>query len=124
VIARDLRLRSERDFERVRSRGKAFASRLIVLRIAPNDLGHNRYGFAAGKRIGNAVQRNRAKRLMREAVRLKHLTLVQGHDVVFIARAGVLERDRLGDVSQEIEQLLRRSGLEREERTCDDHSSG
>src|SRR5262245_39339468 len=86
MIARELRLRRDADFDRVRSGGATRTSRLLVAKVLPNDLEMNRYGFAAGRRLGNAVQRNRAKRLMREAARALHPTLAAGYDIVFIAR--------------------------------------
>ena len=54
---------------------------------------HIRVGFTATKRIGNAVERNRAKRRLREAARLMLPDLAKaGHDYVFIARGGVTTR--------------------------------
>ena len=69
LVARELRLRSPSDFDRVRSSGKSWSSDLIVAVVLANGLEGNRYGFAVGRRVGNAVARNRAKRLMREAAR-------------------------------------------------------
>lgn len=124
MIARELRLRGEPEFERVRSQGATQASRLIVLKVMPNDLGQNRYGFAAGKRMGNAVRRNRAKRLMREAMRLYHPTLAQGYDLVLIARNGFGDATGFADVRPEVGELLRRAGLRHEAPRCDDRFSG
>ena len=114
MIARDLRLRSEADFERVRSQGRSLHARLVIAVVLPNELGQNRYGFAAGKRIGKAVRRNRAKRLLREAARLLHPRLAPGHDVIFIARNSMAPETMLGDVLPEVERLMQRAGLLRE----------
>ncbi|MGH9173407.1 MAG: ribonuclease P protein component [Vicinamibacterales bacterium] len=111
VIARDFRLRRGDEIDRVRASGKSWSSRLLVLAVLPNDRGHNRYGFAVGKRVGGAVERNRAKRLMREAVRLRHPELAPGHDVLLIARNRFSDDPSFDDVRGQLDGLLRRSGI-------------
>jgi ribonuclease P protein component len=111
MIARDMRLRSKRDFERTRSRGRSWNNRLAVIVVNPNDLDHNRYGFATGKKIGGAVERNRAKRLFREAVRHEDPNLGQGHDIIFIARNSFRDDTSLDEVTEAVRNLTRRAGL-------------
>lgn len=111
MVARQLRLRSPIDFERARSRGKSWTSNLVVAVVLPNDRGVNRYGFAVGRRVGKAVTRNRAKRLMREAVRDLHPRLLQGYDIVFIARNRVGLATPLSAIEAAIERVLRQAGL-------------
>lgn len=124
MVARELRLRSASDFDRVRTRGRTVSSRWFVVKALPNDLGHNRYGFAAGKRFGNAVQRNRAKRLMREVLRELHPHLAQGFDIVVIVRNNVPNDLTYAHVRPDIAELLRRVGLYHEALPCVVHSSG
>jgi ribonuclease P protein component len=78
------RLRARRDFLAIYRRGRAWTHRFLVLRILPNGLSHNRYGFVVSKRLGKAVARNRLKRRLRAGVRL--LTVRPGWDVVLLAR--------------------------------------
>jgi ribonuclease P protein component len=126
MIARELRLRRDADFDRVRSNGATRTSRLLVMKVLPNGLDGNRYGFAAGRRLGNAVQRNRAKRLMREAARALHPALAAGYDIVFIARNAFDDDTGYQAVATQMTDVLRRSGLiqDTEARACDTHSSG
>lgn len=58
-----------------------------MLYVAPNEGLPTRVGISVGKRVGNAVVRNKVKRRVRDVVRLRHAELVPGHDLVFIARA-------------------------------------
>jgi ribonuclease P protein component len=88
---RRLRLREEWEVNETRRRGKAFASGPLVARVLPQSKPqpNNRYAVIAGKRIGGAVQRNRCKRLVREALRALHPDLRQGYDIAVIVRGGV-----------------------------------
>ncbi len=111
MVARELRLRRGSEIDRVRSRGRSWTSRLLVLAVLSNNLDHNRYGFAVGKRVGGSVERNRAKRLMREAIRVRHTGLLQGHDVLLIARNSFRDETTLEEVSEQLDTLLTRSGI-------------
>ena len=111
MIARDLRLRNPRDFERVRSQGRNRSNRLLAISVSPNELGSNRYGFAAGRGIGSTVRRNRAKRLMREAARHLHPRIAPGHDIIFVARNRVNPDTTLDEIQEAMTDLLRRSNL-------------
>lgn len=72
-----------------------------------------RFGFVAGKAVGGAVQRNRAKRLLREAARACEPQVAPGWDLLLIARAP-LAGSRLVEVLAAVRQLLRRARLEPE----------
>jgi len=82
----------------------------LVLCALRNDLEYSRFGFSASKRVGGAVVRNRAKRLMREATRLRQAMIADSWDVVIIARQPMREAN-FCQVDQAIEQLLRRARL-------------
>lgn len=58
---------------------------LVFVGLA-NGLPHNRLGLSVGRAVGNAVQRHRVKRLLREAFRLTQHDLPQGYDVVIVVR--------------------------------------
>jgi ribonuclease P protein component len=113
MVARRLRLRSDFEVRQARSRGKAYADGPVVIRVARNDLvpPGNRYAFIAGKRAGGSVQRNRVKRLCREAIRHAHPRLRPGHDLVVIIRGTAEELPDQATVTPIIEGLLRRARL-------------
>jgi len=85
-VQRRFRLTRSEDFKRVRQHGKSYAHPLLVLVAESSEGRHLRVGVAAGRATGNAVRRNRAKRLLREAMR-PLLTMIEPHwDLILIAR--------------------------------------
>jgi ribonuclease P protein component len=58
----------------------------LTLYSLPNDLGHPRLGISISRRVGSAVRRNRIKRLLREAFRLRRNELPRGYDLVIVVR--------------------------------------
>lgn len=79
--------------------------------VAPGD-GLARGAWVAGRRVGPAVVRNRARRLLREAWRELAPRLRERHDVVIVARAP-LEGARAPELTEEVERLLHRAGVMR-----------
>ena len=104
------RLRRPADFARLRKIGHTRRHPLVVLGVAPNNLAHNRYGVIASRRLGNAVKRNRARRLMREALRHHHPHIAPGHDIVAVARKHIVGQ-HFDAVDEAIHSLLARAGL-------------
>ena len=80
------RLRSSKDIKRVRRFGQSFAHPLVVLIYLPNNKEYSRFAVSAGRSVGNAVQRNRAKRLIRAALQNLITRIKIGWDIVLIAR--------------------------------------
>ena len=79
-------LNLNREFKRLYGRGKSSVHPILVTYRMKNRLGCNRIGITAGKKVGNAVSRNRARRLIREAYRQLEPQLPVGWDLVFVAR--------------------------------------
>lgn len=100
-MQRQLRLRESSDFLRLRQEGMVKRHPVLMMSYAPNGLEQNRYGFITGKNLGNAVKRNRVRRLIREAVRLQHSQWQQGYDVVFVARPAAV-----GEPFQAIQRIV------------------
>ena len=82
-------LNQNRDFQTLYRRGISFVTPFVVIYIQPNRLGKHRLGITAGKRVGNAVHRNRAKRLIRQAYRELEDELPRYLDLVIVARARI-----------------------------------
>lgn len=107
---RRYRLTSSTDFQRVRRSGRSHAHPLAVLIASPSEFDTPRFGIAAGRALGSAVHRNRAKRRLREALR-PLIPLVSGKwDVVLIARAPLLDAE-FDELSRTVRLLLERAKL-------------
>jgi ribonuclease P protein component len=110
MLKKPYRLTESSRFAELRHKGKSYAHPLVVLVLLPNEKDVTRFGFTAGKRLGNAVQRNRAKRRLREAVRRRLPEVIAGIDVMLIAR----ERIRIAsfdEVQEAVDVLMRRAGM-------------
>lgn len=104
-------LRGGSGFQRVWDAGQSWSHPLIVLRACPNGMETSRFGFVVGKKIGKAVTRNRAKRLIREVVRHRLEKIAKGWDLIFVARAGAGQAE-FKEIEQAVEQVLQRAGLQ------------
>lgn len=121
-FSKEERLKRERDFALVFQEGRAVADRWLVMHGRPNGLPCNRLGLAVGKKHGNAVARNRLKRLLREAYRTQKPDLPQGYDLVLVPRQGCpddldLLRRSLAELLPRLRQALERPSQSTSERT-------
>lgn len=74
------------DFLRIYRKGKSAASPFVVSYIMPNRLGTTRLGLTTSKKIGNAVARSRARRVMRASMREILPAIKPGYDIILVAR--------------------------------------
>ena len=84
-----------RDFLRAQEGNLKYITSSVVIQVIPNDIQgkfSTRVGFTASKKIGNAVKRNYAKRLMRSLVYTQSSKLASSFDYVFIARQAILNK--------------------------------
>ena len=88
-----MKLCKNKNFQAVYRSGKSYANRQAVLYVLSNKTENSRIGFAAGKRLGGAVLRNRVKRILREAYRLNQEKIKKGADLVFIGRQPLVKAD-------------------------------
>ena len=84
------KLRKNKSFQALYRGGKSFANRQLVLYVLPNHRPGRRVGFAAGKKLGGAVTRNRIKRMLREAYRLSQHRLINGIDIIIVGRQTII----------------------------------
>ena len=109
-MKRNFRLTRSTDFKRVRNAGKSYAHPLIVLVASPAAENSLKVGVTAGRSVGGAIQRNRAKRLLREAMRLLLPAIRPGWDLILIARKP-LAVATYEQVQSTLSQLIRRANL-------------
>lgn len=84
-------LKNNKDFLTLYKKGRSIVSRTVVIYFRKNGLPYNRFGITAGKKVGNAVMRNRAKRIIRQAYRENEILFPLGLDIVFVARKSAAE---------------------------------
>ena len=108
-LPKESRLRKPREFQRVYVKGKRFEGRYMTVFILPSKTEFQRLGITASKKaIGNAVQRNRAKRLLRETFRLSKAELNELNtkfDWVLNARRSLL-KVKLEKPLEEFQQII------------------
>ena len=109
-MQRPFRLTSSGDFRRTRDEGRAHKDGLLVVIVRPNGLLRSRFGFVTSKRLGGAVQRNRTRRLMREAARALLPGLWPGYDIVVIATKQAVGAT-LDAIRESMQRLLGLAGL-------------
>jgi ribonuclease P protein component len=110
-----VRLSRTADFDRVFRQGRSHAGRELVLYVFPRsdgtDGGPLRLGLSVSRKVGGAVQRNRVKRLLREAFDLEANRLPAGTDAVVVARHeanALAEREGLDGIRRALSELLER----------------
>ena len=117
--ARPLRLRREqrilqsRDFQRAKISGKRLAVGCLALNWMEASDSGTRLGVITSRKIGSAVVRTRARRLLREAFRLHQHQIARPAEIVLVARLSIVGKV-LADVERDYLTALRRAGLLKE----------
>ena len=100
----ELTLRKQRDFSRVYKQGKSRGGKYAVILYKRNGLKISRTAFVSSKKVGNSVERNRSRRLLRAAYKEIETEIRSGFDIIFVARNAIN-----GCKEQEVEKQLRKS---------------
>src|SRR4051794_32711963 len=108
--ARLVMLSRPRDFEALQREGAMRSNALMTARIRRTDLDTTRFGLSTGRKLGGAVIRNRARRRLREALRVMAPSFQPGWDVLIIARPALVEADHEALVGS-LRRLLERAGV-------------
>lgn len=104
-------LRDKRDFNAVYSKGLSYVNKDLVLYVLNDELYNGKVGFAAGKKLGGAVVRNRIKRLLRETYRLCKKNLRKDRAMILMGRKTLI--DAKVDVAiKAFQDLCRKAKLE------------
>jgi ribonuclease P protein component len=114
ALPRGRRIKQGRDFARARTQGRRLPQGCLILNWLVLPAGSSaRLGVITGRRIGGAVVRSRARRLLREAFRLHQPNLMQPIDVVLVARASIAGC-KLAEVTSDYLAALKKARLYRE----------
>ena len=111
-------INENKHFVRGYRKGTSFVTPLVVTYVLKNRYGYTRIGITASKKIGGAVQRNRARRVIREALRSLDIDLTQSYDLIFVAR-GKATRCKSWEITPLIKQRLEEAGVINAEKDTD-----
>ena len=103
-------LKLNTEFRGAYYRGKSFVHPLLIAYVRKNRYGFPRIGITTGKKIGKAVQRNRCRRLIRDAYRHLLPEISVGVDIVFVAR-GATANSHCEKVEKAMRDLLKKAGV-------------
>lgn len=113
MLPRSNRLRSNRDFELVLRRGRRYGGAYFNLWIFPGEQAFTQIGITTSRKVGNAVRRNRYRRLLRESLRSVLPKVASGYKIVVVVRARSSDDQRvpaLGELHVEMIRLLKAGG--------------
>jgi len=112
MLARKYRIFDKKDFDRVQKEGKVYQSESFGMALFNRkDNDPSRFGFIVSTKISkDAVDRNRFKRTLNEGVRLVRVELINGFDVVFLAKTSI-SRVPTSEVMKEVRLILINCGL-------------
>lgn len=103
-------IRRNGEFGRVYARGKSYVNQALVLYVLKTRSKRTRVGLTATKKIGHAVQRNRARRVMRAALSEHLAQNIGGYDIILVAR-GQTPRLKSTQLSKTLGKLFAKAGL-------------
>ena len=104
------KLKENYEFRRAYKKGKSFVSPFLIIYATKNRRGETRLGITAGKKIGGAVQRNRAKRVITAAIRSCIENVQSGYDVIVVARSRILN-EKSTSVAEVLKRQFKAAGI-------------
>lgn len=103
-------IKQNTEFRGAYYKGKSYVHPLLIVYVRKNRFAALRYGITTGKKLGNAVKRNRCRRLIRESYRQLAPQLTAHVDIVFVARMAMVESSQQ-TVEKAMRELLKKAGL-------------
>jgi len=103
-------LKLNKEFKRLYYRGKCVACHNVVIYAQKSHYPKTRIGLTCGKSIGGAVQRNRAKRLMRESFRILSPRICGSYDIVIVAKSRICDK-KCDDVLRDVKYAFKKLGI-------------
>jgi ribonuclease P protein component len=114
-VKRANRLSRSRDFDAVYRKGRSVSSRYLVLYWFPQEESTEpRFGFSVPRAVGDAVERNRIKRRLREVWRARLESVQPGHDYVLVVRPGLAEAAEANGfewLGERVDEVLAQAGV-------------
>lgn len=103
-------IKNNKEYKSVYNCNDSISDYNLVLFLKKNNLGYNRFGFTAAKKIKKAVTRNFIRRRMKEIVRLNEHKLKEGYDFIFMARVNASDSD-YKNLEKSFNKLIKRKSL-------------
>ena len=107
------KLKENKDFRRIYGRGKAYVHPAFVAYALKNRTGDIRMGITASKKMGTAVERNRAKRVLTAAFSDCACQIKSGYDFVLVARVRIL-KCKSNDIADAMMKIFTQAGLKKD----------
>lgn len=105
-----LTLKKNYEFNRVYKKGRFFVGNILVIYVIKNRFAKNRFGISASKKFGNAVKRNRMRRILKESIVFYEPFVKEGYDIVFVAhKQSVIPNTK--DVLKEMKFLFKKTDV-------------
>lgn len=104
-------LKKNKEFQKVYRSGKSYANKFLVIYVLFTDNNKNRIGFAAGKKLGNAVIRNRVKRLLREVYRQNKIENNCSRDIIIVGRNAAVKA-KYGDIEKAYKEICKKANIQ------------
>lgn len=103
-------VKKNEDFRSIYSTGKSYANKNLVMYVRKNGTEENRLGISVSKKVGNSVTRHRITRLVRESYRLNEDRILEGLDIVVVARIGAKEKSYF-EIESSLLHLMKLHGI-------------
>lgn len=120
-MSKYITLKENWDFSRLYKRGKSFVSPVLVTYVLKNKSDNLRFGITTGKKLGKAVKRTRARRVIRASYYTLYPNIKSGYDFVFVAR-GKTPYVKSQVVLKAMKQHLKQAGVLTKD-SCDEKNS-